>query len=43
MKEDAMGWSHLADSATFWINALITSAAVASAWVNLILNLDKLL
>jgi hypothetical protein len=38
-----MGLSHLADTATFWINALITSAAVASAWVNLILNLDKLL
>ena len=36
-------FAHLADTATFWINVLITSAAVASAWVNLILNLDKLL
>jgi len=31
------------EAVVFWINTVTTSAAVASAWVNLILNLDKLI
>jgi hypothetical protein len=26
----------------FWFNAIVTSAAIASAWLNLILSLDRL-
>jgi hypothetical protein len=28
--------------AMFWFNALITSAAIASAWINLIARLDDI-
>ena len=34
---------HLSETIIFWFNAIVTSAGVASAWVNLIVNLDKLI
>jgi hypothetical protein len=34
---------HVSETAMFWFNAIVTSAGVASAWVNLIMNLDKLM
>jgi hypothetical protein len=34
---------HVSETAIFWFNAIVTSAGVASAWVNLIMNLDKLI
>ena len=37
-----MAGHSLPDSLVFWFNAVLTSAAVASAWVALVLNLDSL-
>jgi hypothetical protein len=34
---------HVSETVVFWFNAIVTSAGVASAWVNLILNFDKLI